>query len=275
MPVRKSSARLGARDVVTIALPAIRERTKMYGEALALDVLFEDDWLLAINKPAGMVVHPAFRNQTGTAMNALLWHARNWPAEHRPSLVGRLDKLTSGIVLVAKTRAIHGALQKVLSHPRSEKDYLAVVYGRMPKGRGLIDRPLGRDARDRRRVVVDPSGAPSQTGFERLARVAAPNVGLTLVRCRLLTGRMHQIRVHLAAEGFPIVGDPLYGTPRWSEIEDADLSALVRALDRQALHAWRLSFVHPVTRTRIQIEAPRPDDFQRLLDVSGLIDRAW
>jgi 23S rRNA pseudouridine1911/1915/1917 synthase len=268
--VPKSSTRIAASDVVTVALPATRARLTMSGQALPLDVLYEDAWLLAINKPAGMVAHPTYRHENGTAMNALLWHARDWPKDARPSLVGRLDKLTSGIVLVAKTRAVHAALQKELSRSESEKDYLAVVYGRMTKARGLIDRPLGRDGSDRRRVVVDPSGAPSQTRFERLARVAAPSGGLTLVRCRLLTGRMHQIRVHLASEGFPIVGDPVYGVPRWSAIAEAELSAAVRSFNRQALHAWRLVFRHPIAGARTTIHAPIPEDLETLLTLTGL-----
>jgi 23S rRNA pseudouridine1911/1915/1917 synthase len=243
----------------------------MAAEDVRIDVLYEDADLLALNKPAGVVVHPAYRHGEGTVMNALLWHARGWPVNQRPSLVGRLDKLTSGIVVVAKTAAVHAALQRALALNHGEKDYLAVVYGRVNVARGRIDLRLGRDRRDRRRIVASADvGAPSLTTFERLARVAAPRAGLSLLRCRLATGRTHQIRVHLAARGWPLVGDPAYGEPRWSQILAPALSAALRAFPRQALHAWRVAMTHPVTRERLLLEAPVPRDFEDLLTASGL-----
>jgi 23S rRNA pseudouridine1911/1915/1917 synthase len=211
-------------------------------------------------------------------MNALLWHARAWPATQRPSLVGRLDKLTSGILVVAKTAAVHAALQR--TSISSEKDYLAVVYGRVSVagggggggGGGQIDLRLGRDRGDRRRVVASATvGAPSLTRFERLARVAAPRAGLSLLRCRLTTGRTHQIRVHLAARGWPLVGDPVYGEPRWSQVIDPALAATLQAFPRQALHAWRVAITHPVTHDRLLLEAPVPHDLEGLLTASGLL----
>ena len=180
----------------------------------------------------------------------------------------RLDKLTSGIVLVAKTAAIHAALQRTFR----DKDYLAVVYGRVKTASGSIDLRLARDHGDRRRVVASETvGAPSLTRFERLAVVPAPRAGLALLRCQLETGRTHQIRVHLAARGWPIVGDPTYGEPRWSEVTDAALKAALQAFQRQALHAWRAAFTHPVTGERVSIEAPVPDDLHALLTASGLL----
>jgi 23S rRNA pseudouridine1911/1915/1917 synthase len=204
-------------------------------------------------------------------MNALLWHARKWPAPQRPSLVSRLDKLTSGIIVVAKTAAAHAALQRAMDPTCSEKDYLAIVYGRVNVARGEIDLRLGKDRGDRRKVVASVDvGAESLTRFERLARVAAPRAGLSLLRCRLATGRTHQIRVHLAARGWPLVGDPTYGEPRWSQIVDPLLAATLRALPRQALHAWRVAFTHPITRARLTLEAPVPGDLEALLEASGL-----
>ncbi|MEP6914181.1 MAG: RluA family pseudouridine synthase, partial [Acidobacteriota bacterium] len=239
----------------------------MAAEDVRLVVLYEDDHLLAVDKPAGIVVHPTHKHAAGTMMNALLWHARGWPASDRPSLVGRLDKLTSGILLVAKSPGAHAALQRTVR----DKDYLAVVYGRVTVARGEIDLPLGRDRQDRRRVVTpSEGGAPSLTQFERLARVRAPRAGLSLLRCRLMTGRTHQIRVHLASRGWPLVGDPTYGEPRWSLIADPALSAALRAFPRQALHAWRLTVTHPVTHEELRIEAPVPDDIDALLVASGL-----
>ena len=208
-------------------------------------------------------------------MNALLWHARAWPAPQRPSLVGRLDKLTSGIVLVAKTAAIHASLQKALASAATTKDYLAVVYGKVNVARGDIDLRLRRDPGDRRRVVASEDvGAPSLTRFVRLARVAAPAAGLSVLRCRLVTGRTHQIRVHLSARGWPLVGDPTYGEPRWRQVKDPALASALRDFPRQALHAWRLTTRHPVTRAELTIEAPVPDDIQRLMADAGLHVRA-
>jgi 23S rRNA pseudouridine1911/1915/1917 synthase len=193
---------------------------------------------------------------------------------HRPSIVGRLDKFTSGVVVVAKTSAVHAALQRALASFESDKEYLAIVYGRVNLARGTIDLLLGRDRSDRRKVVASTTdGAPSLTRFERVARVAAPEEGLSLLRCGLGTGRTHQIRVHLAARGWPIVGDPAYGEPRWSRIQDQRLAAALRSFPRQALHASRVAFVHPVTRRRLTVHAPVPDDLQQLLDLTGLQPR--
>ena len=273
-PVRRVSARAAHGDVLTIVLPASADRGASCGvmaaEQINLDILYEDDCVIALNKPARRVMHPTCRHPTGTVMNALLWYARAWPAPQRPSLVQRLDKLTSGIAIVAKSRAVHAALQRTLTSGRGEKDYVAVVYGRVGMARGTIDFRLGRDRNDRRRMIASPSeGAPSQTAFERLDSVRAPRVGLSLLRCRLLTGRMHQIRVHLAARGWPLVGDPVYGQPRWLEIEDPDLAATLRGFPRQALHSWRIGLTHPVTRARLVVEAPPPRDFLDLLGACG------
>jgi 23S rRNA pseudouridine1911/1915/1917 synthase len=268
--VRRVAARAAQGDVMAVALPDGAPRIAMAAEDVRFDVLYEDDHLLALDKPAGVVVHPTYKHPKGTVMNALLWHARAWPATQRPSLVGRLDKLTSGIIVVAKTAAVHAALQR--TSISSEKDYLAVVYGRMNVAGGQIDLRLGRDCSDRRRVVASATvGAPSLTRFERLARVAAPRAGLSLLRCRLATGRTHQIRVHLAARGWPLVGDPAYGEPRWSQVIDPALAATLQAFPRQALHAWRVAITHPVTHDRLLLEAPVPHDLEGLLTASGLL----
>jgi 23S rRNA pseudouridine1911/1915/1917 synthase len=243
----------------------------MVAADVGLEVLYEDDHFLAVDKPAGVVVHPTYKHAEGTMMNALLWHARGWPATCRPSLVGRLDKLTSGVVVVAKTAAVHAALQRTMASHDCEKSYLAVVWGRVNRARGEIDLRLGKDRGDRRRVVASvDEGAPSLTRFERLARIGAPHAGLSLLCCRLMTGRMHQIRVHLAARGWPLVGDPVYGEPRWSHIIDPALAATLRVFPRQALHAWRVTLTHPLTGDRMLIEAPLPRDLDGLLNASGL-----
>jgi len=277
--VRRVASRAAFGDRISVQLSEPPPRRLMSAEDVGLYVLYEDDYLLAVNKPAGVVVHPTFTNPTGTLMNALLGRARGWPPGQRPSIVGRLDKLTSGVVIVARSAQAHAKLQRALSStPTSnhcEKEYLAVVYGHVNARRGEIDLRLGHDRTDRRRIVASITvGATSLTRFERVARVAAPRVGLSLLRCRLVTGRRHQIRVHLAARGWPIVGDPAYGEAGWSRVADVELAAALRAFPRQALHAWRVSFVHPATRRRVIIDAPLPRDFEDLLTVTGLACRS-
>src|SRR5262252_56337 len=271
-PVQRVAARAALGDRVCVTIPDAMPRLAMRGEDLGLDVLYEDDSFIAINKPAGMVVHPAFKHPTGTLMNALLGRARRWTSGQRPSIVGRLDKLTSGIVIAAKTREVHASLQATL-HGDGERSkiYLALVYGRVKVARGAIDLRLALDRRDRRRVVASAdTGAHSVTTFERRARVAAPRTGLALLQCALVTGRRHQIRAHLQARGWPIVGDAVYGEPRWRDVEDPMLSAALRAFPRQALHAAHVSFVHPITRRVMAIDAPLPADFASLLEIAGL-----
>jgi 23S rRNA pseudouridine1911/1915/1917 synthase len=280
--VRRVATRVALGDVVAVVLPGhpgnvesgASHESAAYGiapENVRLEILYEDDHLLALDKPAGVVVHPAYKNTTGTLINALLWRARDWPASQRPSIVGRLDKLTSGIVVVAKTAAAHAALQRAMAASDADKDYLAVVYGRVQAVRSEIDLRLRRDPGDRRRMAASSTvGAESLTLVERLARVAAPHAGLSLVRCRLVTGRTHQIRAHLAARGWPLVGDRVYGEPRWSKVSDPVLATAVRTFPRQALHAWRLALTHPVTRARLCLEAPLPCDLEQLLTATGL-----
>jgi 23S rRNA pseudouridine1911/1915/1917 synthase len=276
--VRRVASRAAFGDRISVLLSEPPPRATMAPEDVALDVLYEDDYLIAVNKPAGIVVHPTFTNPTGTLMNALLGRARAWPARQRPSIVGRLDKLTSGVVVVARSAQAHAKLQRaLLSTPpssRCDKEYLAVVYGNVKVRHGKIDLRLSHDRNDRRRIVASTSvGAASLTRFERLARVAAPRAGLSLLRCRLVTGRRHQIRVHLAARGWPIVGDPAYGEPGWSRVVDVELAEALRAFPRQALHASRVEFIHPGTGKPLTIEAPLPHDFTDLLAVTGLDGR--
>jgi len=267
--VTRVAARTAAGDVLSVTLPAPKSLA-MPAEDLALDVLFEDDHLLILNKPAGIVVHPTYRHMTGTVMNGLLWRARAWPAGTRPSIVGRLDKLTSGIVVAAKGAGPHAALQRAMASARTAKDYLAIVYGNVSPPGGTIELRLARAPGDRRRVVAAADGLPSTTRYQRIARSRAPRAGLSLLRCRIATGRMHQIRVHLAARRWPIVGDPKYGEPRWRDVEDAALAERLRDFPRQALHAWRLRLVHPVSGIALEVEAPLPDDFAALSAACGL-----
>jgi 23S rRNA pseudouridine1911/1915/1917 synthase len=269
-PATRPSRRTAPGDIVAIVLPGNAKRAEMTAEEIPLDVIYEDNFLLAVNKPAGMVVHPTYRHPRGTLMNALLWRARDWPQGTRPSLVGRLDRLTSGVLIVAKSRAVHASLQRTLSSARSEKEYLAVVYGRVNVARGSIDTRLSRSRQKRRTVTDAAEGALSQTVFTRLRRIKASRVGLALLSCRLVTGRTHQIRVHLAARGWPIVGDTKYGQPLWTDVDNGALAAALRAFPRQALHAWRISFEHPAGGKRLVCEAMPPEDFQELLNAANL-----
>ena len=216
-----------------------------------MNTLYEDDHFLAVAKPAGLVVHPTYRNKIGTLLDAL-----TSPALPRPSIVGRLDKWTSGVVLVAKNAAVHAALQRTLSAPETEKIYLAVVAGAVRESHGVIDIPLKVDPTDRRRVIVAADGCRSLTRFERLATLDSGRDAISLLRCSPATGRRHQIRVHLAARGWPILGDPVYGAERPFECEDPGVLAVRSQLSGQALHSWRLTFSHPVTGSRIRVEAP-------------------
>lgn len=278
-PARRPAMRTSLGDCIRVAVPsdAVRRPRGLISDDAPIDesdlkVLFEDEHLLAVNKPAGLVVHPAYKHPDGTLMDQLRARARSWPSEAQPSILGRLDKLTSGVVLVAKQRSVHTALQHTLATRHSGKFYLAIVSGPVKAAQGTIELPLARDAGDRRRVVVSPTGRPSVTRFERLGQMPHRDGSVALLRCRLITGRMHQLRVHLAARGWPIVGDPVYGRPS-APVADAALAGMLHAFTRQALHAQRVAFVHPVTEAMVTIDAPVPVDMQQVIDHCGWFQR--
>jgi 23S rRNA pseudouridine1911/1915/1917 synthase len=220
-------------------------------EELPISILYEDESLIALDKPAGIVVHPTYRNWSGTLLNGILWHLRGRTGA-TPHIITRLDKDTSGVVLIALTPAIHAQVQREAERGGVRKHYLAVVHGMPSPPRGSITLPLGRSLEDRRRVVVTAAGQDSHTEYE----VLSSSNGHSLVRCELWTGRTHQIRVHLAAQGWPIAGDRVYG--------DAG------GAGRQALHAWRVALAHPRTRKPLEIEAAVPPDLQQLLSDQNL-----
>jgi 23S rRNA pseudouridine1911/1915/1917 synthase len=269
-PAGRPSDRLALGDQVEIDLPPPpAARPAPAAQEMPLDVLYEDAWLLAVAKPPGLVVHPTPGQRDGTLLNALLWHLQG---EGRPGLVNRLDRWTSGVLLAAKSGEVHGRLARALRAKTAVKEYLAVVYGVPPLERGRIERPLLRDPEDRRRMAVGEEGRPSVTLWETVATSAGADgegVRLSLLRCRLLTGRMHQIRVHLAAEGLPLVGDPLYGEPRWKGVADPALAAACRDFPRQALHAERIACLHPQTGAALEVAAPLPEDLRGLLAAAG------
>ena len=227
---------------------AIQSRRRPEPEELELAVIYEDDSLIVIDKPPGMVVHPTYRNASGTLLNGLLWRLRGRDGI-LPSIITRLDKHTSGLVLVALTPDIHARVQRDAEAGRVTKEYLAIVRGTPHPPSGTIALPLARSPEDRRLVVVTLAGQACETRYH----VMSSADDYSLVRCELVTGRTHQIRVHFAAVGHPIVGDPTYGEPH-------------DTLSRQALHAWRLTLTHPVSGVPLQFEAPIPADIQCALD---------
>jgi 23S rRNA pseudouridine1911/1915/1917 synthase len=224
------------------------ERRRPEAEDVPLSLLYEDEFLLAVDKPAGMVVHPTYKNWSGTLLNGLLWRVRD-RGPIVPSIITRLDKQTSGLVLVALSAEVHARVQRDGGTGLVKKEYLAIVNATPEPDAGTIELPLARSPEDRRRVIVTDAGQPSTTRYEVLAR----DGGLSLLRCELITGRTHQIRVHLAHNGWPIVGDEVYGTTD-------------PAIGRQALHAWRVRLPHPVTREPLQIEAEIPRDLRAVFD---------
>lgn len=257
----KASYRLADGDAVDVLIPPA-ENYDAEPEDIPLDALYEDDDVLVINKPAGMVVHPAAGNWHGTLVNAVLFHAPNLEGvggAHRPGIVHRLDKDTSGVILVAKNDAAHRKLQAQFKNREVEKMYLALVYGGLEPGRGEINAAVGRDPRDRKRmgVVAASRGRPATTRYETVSVHRIPTTGerLTLLACRPLTGRTHQIRVHLAHIHHPIVGDEVYGPRR----------KLPFACPRQFLHAERLRFRLPSTGDIVEFSAPLPADLQAVL----------
>jgi 23S rRNA pseudouridine1911/1915/1917 synthase len=236
-------------------------------EPVPLSIVYEDDALLVMDKPAGLVVHPAAGNWTGTALNGLLHRYPDAAGLPRAGIVHRLDKETSGLMVVAKTLAAQTELVRQLQMRTVKRGYLALVWG-APRERGSIDAPIGRDPRERTRmaVVAGASGKPARTHYETVETSVWASQPVSAVRCDLDTGRTHQIRVHLAHIGHPLLGDPVYGRARGKR----SVAALPNGFARQALHAWRLGFVHPVTREPVAWRAALPDDIGALAQALGL-----
>ncbi len=231
-----------------LPIQSTTRRPRPEPEAVPITIIYEDDSLIAIDKAPGMVVHPTYKNWSGTLLNGVLWHVRHRLGTE-PSIVTRLDKDTSGLVLVALGPGVHAQVQRDGEAGLIQKEYLAAVCGTPDPACGSISLPLARSPEDRRLVIVTPTGQDCRTDYELLST----SNGCSLVRCELVTGRTHQIRVHLAARGWPIAGDATYG-------------AAHPAVTRQALHAWRIALPHPVTREPMEIEAPVPPDLRGLME---------
>lgn len=240
----------------------LEEEVRWEPQAIPLSIVFEDDDVMVIDKPAGLVVHPAAGNPDGTLLNALLHHHAPLAAIPRAGIVHRLDKDTTGLMMVAKTLTAQTALVAQLQARTVSREYDAIVVGAMTAG-GKVDAPIGRHPKDRQRQAVTASGKPAVTHYRVNERFRAH----THVRCRLETGRTHQIRVHLAHVRYPLIGDPVYGGRlKMPAGAGESLKTLLREFPRQALHAHKLRFEHPVSGAPVECKAPLPDDMFLLLD---------
>jgi 23S rRNA pseudouridine1911/1915/1917 synthase len=261
----RASRRVRTGEPVTLSVPPIRPALPE-AEELPLAVVHEDAHLLVVDKPAGVVVHPGAGAHAGTLVNALLFHVRDLSGiggVARPGIVHRLDKGTSGLLVVAKDDATHRALVDQFSGRRIEKTYLAIVIGRPRARTGTIDSPIGRDPVHRKRMSVR---APRGRAARSTWRVLEPLAGAALLEVGLHTGRTHQIRVHLASVGHPVLGDRVYGGRRIPAGSPAALRDVVAEASRPMLHAARLGLTHPSTGARLEFESPVPPDFRGALE---------
>ncbi|MCF0144281.1 MAG: RluA family pseudouridine synthase [Firmicutes bacterium] len=255
---KKYKCRAG--DMVEIEIPE-PEKLEVAAEDIPLDIVYEDDDLLVVNKPAGMVVHPAPGNYTGTLVNALMHHCGDNLSSIngviRPGIVHRIDKDTSGLLVVAKSDKAHTGLSQQLAEHSITRKYKAIVYNNIKEDEGTVDKPIGRDPKDRLRNAVLQEGMPGYTSAKEAAthyRVLKRFGQFTLIEARLETGRTHQIRVHMSYIKHPLLGDELYGPQKNKQ-----------GAKRQMLHAQTLGFVHPVSSEYMEFTSELPDDFQKVL----------
>lgn len=256
--ILKANYRVAAGDEIVIEKDEAEDLT-VEAENIPLDIVYEDKDIIIVNKARGMVVHPAAGNPNGTLANALLWHCggelSGINGVIRPGIVHRLDKDTSGLMVAAKTDTAHKSLAEQIKSHTARRTYVALVHGNIVEAKGRIDAPLGRHPKDRVKMAVNmKDGKDAITHFTVLERFG----NYTLVQCRLETGRTHQIRVHMAYIGHPVVNDPLYGYKR-----DAF------PIEGQALHSCALDLVHPITKQAMHFEAPWPDDFKAVVQAVG------
>lgn len=236
------------------------EVVEIKAENIPLNIVYEDDYLIVINKPSNMVVHPAVGNYSGTLVNALQYYSNNLSdinGEFRPGIVHRIDKNTSGLLIVAKTNEVHNLLSEMIQNKDVDRKYKCIVHGKILEEQAVIKAPIGRNPADRKKMaVVEKNSKEAQTQI----KVIDSNENYTLIECSLLTGRTHQIRVHLKYINHPVVGDPQYGPKKTIDTIG------------QALHAYNLSFIHPITQEKLSFYAPYPEEFIETLQKVELKD---
>ncbi len=270
----KPNYKVRPHDVIVISFPEPPRDTDIKPENIPLSIVYEDEYLLVVNKPAGMVVHPAHENWTGTLVNALAYHFQNLPHmpgnEGKPGLVHRIDKDTSGLLVIAKTEPVMSAMAAQFFHHTIERTYWALVWGVPDPPEGTINVNLGRSPKDRRVTIAFPDGSIGRHAITHY-RTLKPMRYVSLVECKLETGRTHQIRAHLKYLGHPLFNDGMYGG-------DAIVKGTVfskykqfvencfKIIPRQALHAKTLGFVHPVTKKNLRFDSELPEDFQQALE---------
>ena len=253
----KSSYKIEENDEIIIEVPEV-ETTEIKPENIKIDIVYEDSDIAVINKQAGLVVHPAHGHYSGTLVNALLYHIKDLSGingEIRPGIVHRLDKDTSGLIVIAKNDKVHAALTEMFQEKKIRKTYLAILKGKLNKSEGKIVTQIGRDKNDRKKMTVIDDAAKGKNAITNY-RVISQNNLFTLVKVNIETGRTHQIRVHMRHLGYPILGDSVYGR------KDNE--------KRQMLHAYKLEFIHPVTGRQMEFIGEIPEDFQKALKKSDL-----
>lgn len=253
----KSSYKIEENDEIAIEVPEA-ETTEIKPENIKIDIVYEDSDIAVINKQAGLVVHPAHGHYSGTLVNAILYHIKDLSGingEIRPGIVHRLDKDTSGLIVIAKNDKVHTALTEMFQEKKIRKTYLAILKGKLNKSEGKIVTQIGRDKNDRKKMTVIDDAAKGKNAITNY-RVISQNNLFTLVKVNIETGRTHQIRVHMRYLGYPILGDSVYGR------KDNE--------KRQMLHAYKLEFLHPVTGRQMEFTGEIPEDFQKALKKSDL-----
>ncbi len=266
----RASYKISPYDRIVVSIPTSAPPDRAIPENIPLNVVYEDDSLIVVNKPAGMVTHPGHGNWTGTLANALLYHCNRLSTLNdpyvRPGIVHRLDKDTSGVIVAAKDDVTHASLARQFADRTIDREYWSLVWGKLGSKRGLIEAEIGRSKSDRKKFAVVEDGKFAATEYEVLKEFGF----LSLVRLKLRTGRTHQIRVHLSYIGHPVFGDPTYHgrrinygepTPRFRQ----EVTGLLKIMSRQALHAKTLGFIHPATTEHLHFDSELPEDFDKVL----------
>ncbi len=251
---KKDSYKVSAGDSISVVFPEVKE-VDLQAQNIPLDILYEDDDVLVVNKPKGMVVHPAPGHEDNTLVNAILYHCGNSLSgingEKRPGIVHRIDRDTTGSLIICKNDKAHNAIAAQIKEHTVNRIYEGIIIGNLKNNEGTIDAPLARSKNDRKKVTIDPAGRRAVTHYRVLERFG----DYTYCEFRLETGRTHQIRVHMASIGHPLLGDPVYG-PRKCPFK----------LEGQTLHAKTIGFIHPTTGQYVEVSAPLPEYFEKLLE---------